>query len=75
MKYNKDKLKKHIEEVSEMYDYLKRSVVYEPQEGQAEHFDNISKSEQVALIGIFNDLGNTLNSLTSYQHWFGDDKK
>ena len=50
--------------------YLLNSIVWENQEGQAEHFDMLNKAEKIALIGIFNDAVDLDNSINSYLHWF-----
>lgn len=49
-----------------------REIVWENQEGQEDHFDNLPKAEQVALIGIFNDASCLENAIDSYKHWFID---
>ena len=47
------------------------NIVYEPQEGDFNtHFDNLHKTEKVAIIGILNDASRLASSITNYQHWF-----
>lgn len=50
--------------------YMLNNIVWENQEGQEDHFDNLPKAEQVALIGIFNDASCLENAIDSYKHWF-----
>lgn len=47
-------------------------IVWEKQEGQPDHFDKLSKTEQVVLIGLLNDATKLFNSLSYYQSWFID---
>lgn len=57
--------------VKEIKDILD-SIVWEPQEGQEEHFDTLNKAEKIALIGMFSDSINLDNAIASYMHWFGE---
>lgn len=70
MKYDKEKLKQHIEEIINMTDYVSKDVVWENQCGQTDHFDTLSKSEQIALIDIFAKMKGLKDALLTYQHWF-----
>ena len=50
-------------------------IVYEPQEGDMpNHFDNLSKAERVAIIGLLNDINHLVNSVTMYESWFNNEK-
>ena len=50
--------------------YLADKVVWENQEGQPYHFDNLPKVEQIALIDIFNKVKQTVNAIEQFDHWF-----
>jgi len=73
MKLDKEQLQKDIETMFEMVERY-RNVVWEPQEGQENHFDRLQKAEKVAIIGIFDDAMKLKNSLLSYQRWFEGDR-
>lgn len=49
---------------------LLNDVVWEPQEGQRDHFDNLTKVEKVALVGLYSDACNTVESIAQYESWF-----
>lgn len=70
MRYDKEKLEKHTKELMEMFWYVNDDVVWEKQEMQENHFDKLTKAEQVALIDIGNKLKSAADALTSYRHWF-----
>ena len=70
MKYNKEKLKQHIEELSNMTMYVGDNIVWESQCGQSDHFDRLNKSEQIALVDIFAKMKGLKESLLMYQSWF-----
>jgi hypothetical protein len=72
MKYDKEKLDKHIKELINMSWYVNDDIVWEGQEMQENHFDNLPKAEQVALIDIGNKLKSAVDALTSYKHWFNE---
>ena len=74
MKYNKEKLEQHIEELTNMTMYVGDDIVWESQCGQSDHFDNLNKSEQIALVDIFAKMKGLKESLLMYQSWFGDAK-
>lgn len=57
-------------EMANKIKYMLNNIVWENQEGQEDHFDNLPKAEQVALIGIFNDASCLENAIDSYKHWF-----
>lgn len=69
----KDKRDKIINELihmsSDIYEKI-QSIVWESQEGQEHHYDRLPKPEQQALSGILNDANHLFNGLTSYSHWF-----
>lgn len=69
MRYDKERLDKDIENVNNIYDYVK-DVVWERQECQENHFDRLNKAEQVALINILNQVANLSVSLKDYKFWF-----
>ena len=47
------------------------NIIYDPQEDDFKnHFDNLQKTEKVAIIGILNDASRLASSIASYQHWF-----
>lgn len=69
MRYDKERLDKDIENVNNIYDYVK-DVVWERQEGQENHFDRLNKAEQVALINLLNQAANLSVSLKDYKFWF-----
>lgn len=70
MKYNKEKLEQHIEELINMTTYVSEDIVWENQCGQPDHFDNLSKSEQIALVDIFAKMKGLKEALITYKHWF-----
>ena len=70
MKYNKEKLEQHIEELSNMTMYVGDEIVWESQCGQSDHFDRLNKSEQIALVDIFAKMKGLKESLMMYQSWF-----
>lgn len=70
MKYDKEKLEQHTKQLMEMFWYVNDDVIWEKQEMQENHFDNLPKSEQVALIDIGNKLKSVVDALTSYKRWF-----
>ena len=74
MKYNKEKLEQHIEELSNMTIYVGDEIVWEGQCGQADHFDKLSKPEQIALVDIFAKMKGLKESLIVYQSWFENTK-
>lgn len=74
MKYNKEKLEQHIKELSNMTIYVGDEIVWENQCGQADHFDKLSKPEQIALVDIFAKMKGLKESLLMYQSWFDDNK-
>lgn len=57
-------------EMANKIKYTLNNIVWERQEGQEDHFDNLPKAEQVALIGIYNDASCLENAIDSYRHWF-----
>lgn len=70
MKYNKEKLEQHIEELSNMTMYVGDEIVWEDQCGQSDHFDNLNKAEQIALVDIFAKMKGLKEALISYSSWF-----
>lgn len=74
MKYNKEKLEQHIEELTNMTMYVGDDIVWESQCGQSDHFDRLCKSEQIALVDIFAKMKGLKESLIAYQNWFKDTK-
>lgn len=70
MKYDKEKLEKHTQELMEMFYYVNHNIVWEGQEMQEDHFDKLPKAEQIALIDINNKLKSAMDALTAYKHWF-----
>lgn len=65
-----DKICKLVDITNEIKDKL-WNIVYEPQVGDFKnHFDNLNKTEKVAIIGILNDASRLASSITSYQDWF-----
>ena len=74
MKYNKEKLEQHIEELSNMTMYVGDEIVWESQCGQSDHFDRLNKSEQIALVDIFAEMKGLKESLLMYQSWFENTK-
>lgn len=65
-----DKICKLVDITNEIKDKL-WNIVYEPQVGDLKnHFDNLNKTEKVAIIGILNDASRLASSITSYQNWF-----
>jgi hypothetical protein len=72
MRYDKEKLDKHIIELINMSWYVNDDVIWEKQEMQENHFDKLPKAEKVALIDIGNKLKSAVVALTSYKHWFNE---
>lgn len=72
MRYDKDKLEKHTNELLEMFRYVNDNIIWEKQEMQENHFDKLLKAEQIALIDINNKLKSAVDALTAYKHWFLD---
>ena len=74
MKNNKEKLEQHIEELSNMTMYVGDEIVWEGQCGQSDHFDKLSKPEQIALVDIFAKMKGLKDALVMYQSWFENTK-
>ena len=74
MKYNKEKLEQHIEELAKMTTYVCDEIVWESQCGQSDHFDKLGKPEQIALVDIFAKMKGLKESLIEYQNWFENTK-
>jgi hypothetical protein len=74
MKYNKEKLEQHIEELTKMTNYVGDDIVWESQCGQSDHFDNLNKAEQIALVDIFAKMKGLKDALISYSSWFENTK-
>ena len=70
MKYNKEKLEQHIEELTNMTNYVGGDIVWEGQCGQPDHFDKLNKPEQIALVDIFVKMKGLKDALIEYQRWF-----
>lgn len=70
MKYNTEKLEQHIEELTNMTNYVGDGIVWEGQCGQSDHFDKLNKSEQIALVDIFAKMKGLKDALLSYKNWF-----
>ena len=70
MRYDKEKLDKHIIELMGMFWYVNDDVIWEKQEMQENHFDKLPKAEQVALIDIGNKLKSAVDALAAYKRWF-----
>lgn len=65
-----DKICELVDITDEIIDKL-WIIVYEPQEDDFKnHFDNLCKTEKVAIIGILNDVSRLASSIANYQHWF-----
>lgn len=71
MKLNKEQLEKDIETIFDMANRY-HDIVWEVQEAQENHFDRIPKVEQVAIIGIYNDIITLKSALLQYGHWFDE---
>lgn len=70
MKFDKEKLEKYTQELMEMSRYVNDNIIWEKQEMQDNHFDNLPKAEQIALIDIGNKLKSAVDAFTVYKHWF-----
>ena len=70
MKYSKEKLEQHIEELTNMTNYVGDDIVWEGQCGQTNHFDKLNKAEQIALVDIFAKMKGLKDALISYKNWF-----
>lgn len=70
MKCNKEKLEQHIEELTNMTNYVGDDIVWEGQCEQSDHFDTLNKSEQIALVDIFAKMKSLKEALIMYQQWF-----
>lgn len=70
MKYSKEKLEQHIEELTNMTNYVGDDIVWEGQCGQTNHFDKLNKAEQIALVDIFAKMKGLKDALVSYKNWF-----
>lgn len=70
MKYDKEKLLKHIDQLSEICGYINHHIVWEKQEGQKDHFDNLPKAERIALIDVLSKLNSAHSALYNYKNWF-----
>ena len=66
--YSTEQLIKDIETVSEITNRLKNIVWCEQTPNF--NFDNLSKAEQIQLIGLYKDAGMLENSLKMYKSWF-----
>ena len=69
MKLNKEQLEKDILTIVEMTEKY-HDIVWEGQEMQENHFDNIPKAERVAIIGILNSVVQLKEMLQLYESWF-----
>ena len=71
---NKEKRKFDVALINSciVYWYVNNNIIWEGQEMQENHFDNLPKSEQIALIDIGNKLKSAVDALTAYKHWFLD---
>ena len=61
MKYNKEKLEQHIEELTNMTMYVSDEIVWEGQCGQSDHFDKLSKpgsNEKYIIVRYYDDCDN-----------------
>lgn len=67
-----DPIYSKLKELSDLQTYIGDKVVWENQEGQPDHFDNLPKVEQIALIDIFNKVKQTVSSIEQFNHWFMD---
>ena len=70
MKYDKEKLEQHIEDLTNMTHYVGNDIVWEGQCGQSDHFDTLNKAEQIALIDIFAKMKGLKDALIMYKSWF-----
>lgn len=66
--YTTEQLIKDIETVSEITNHLKNIIWCE--QNPNFNFDNLSKAEQIQLIGLYKDAGMLENSLKMYKSWF-----
>lgn len=66
--YTTEQLIKDIETVNEITNRLKNIIWCE--QNQNFNFDNLSKAEQIQLIGLYKDAGMFENSLKMYKSWF-----
>lgn len=69
--YSTEQLIKDIETVSEITNHLKNIIWCEQTPNF--NFDNLSKTEQIQLIGLYKDAGMLENSLKMYKSWFRND--
>lgn len=71
-RYNK--IVELLPELSNIKDKL-WNIVWESQECDIpNHFDNLSKAERVAIIGILNDINHLVDSVSNYESWFNNEK-
>lgn len=71
-RYNK--IVELLPELSNIKDKL-WNIVWESQEDDIpNHFDNLSKAERVAIIGILNDINHLVDSVSNYESWFNNEK-
>lgn len=65
----KEVIKKAIELVMEAEDLL-QTIVWEKEEGQSDHFNNLSKLEQIRLSGTHHSLKLSLTSLNNLNNTY-----
>ena len=69
-----DKICELLDVTNEIKDKI-WNIVYESQIGDPKnHFDNLTKSERIAIIGILNNVVNLSSSIAQYQNWFKEEK-
>lgn len=74
---NTDKIDNTVRNAIEQATDIKNKlydIIWENQEGQADHFDNLPKAQRVALIGVLADAVNLVQSLNTYGTWFINNK-
>lgn len=65
-----DPIYSKLNELKYLQLYIEDKIVWENQEGQPDHFDNLPKVEQIALIDIFNKVKQTVDAIEQFNHWF-----
>lgn len=65
-----DPIYEALTKLNSLRQHISDNIVQEAQEGQSNHFDNLPKAEQIAIIEIYNNVVQTIGSIDRYEHWF-----
>lgn len=66
------KIKDFEKALNDFVYFMNEHIVWEPQEGQEDHFDKYNKSEKIALIDIFAKARGLSSAINDYNRWFNN---